>query len=297
MTLGALPPPYPDYRYFTGHESVPFEIRSTAFSLLNAWWLAEASTLAYAGPDFVRPRFQEVGLGDVHYVQTGGTHCYVAANDRFAIVCFRGSEVSEQKGGIDVEAVASDFLTDADFWMSDWNNGGKVHRGFKKALDDIWNELTAVLSKVQARGCSIWMTGHSLGAALATLAGDRFENTHAVYTFGSPRVGNAVFRDHYKPRCYRIVHNRDIVARIPPPVFYRHVGEIWFIDGQGKIHHEMGENGKTDSRSDTLSGHEDSIERGGAPDSGLVPDAIHDHVPLFYAVLLWNCLAAERSDE
>lgn len=293
LSVTSLPPPYPDFAYFEGHEFFPFEFRSTAFSLPNAWWLAEVSTLVYAEPDVVLPFFKKVGLKDVSFFETGSTQCFVAANNRFAIVGFRGSEVSEQKGKIDFKAMAGDFFTDADFRMSDWDNGGKVHRGFKKALDDIWPDLYAYLESIRGRGCPIWMTGHSLGAALATLAGDRYEKTQAVYTFGSPRVGNAVFSEKYKTPCYRIVHSRDIVARIPPPIFYRHVGEFQFIDGHGKIHPRMGGSGKTGLFSqDDLDSHKDLAGSNENSDSGAIPDAIRDHVPLYYAVLLWNNLVA-----
>ena len=293
LSVTSLPPPYPDFAYFEGHEFFPFEFCSTAFNLPNAWGLAEVSTLVYAEPDVVLPLFKKVGLKDVSFFETGSTQCFVAANNRFAIVGFRGSEVFEQKGKIDFNAMAGDLFTDADFRMNDWDNGGKVHRGFKKALDDIWTDLYAYLESIRGRGCPIWMTGHSLGAALGTLAGDRYENTQAVYTFGSPRVGNAVFSEKYKTSCYRIVYNRDIVARIPPPIFYRHVGEIQFIDGHGKIHPQMGGSGKAEHfLHDGLNGYKDLARSGESCDTGPIPDAIRDHVPLFYAVFLWNNLVA-----
>lgn len=293
LSVTRLPPPYPDFAYFEGHEFFPFEFRSTAFSLSNAWWLAEVSTLVYAEPDIVLPLFKKVGLKDISFFEAGSTKCFVAATNRFAIVSFRGTEVSEQKGKIDFQAMAGDFITDADFWMSDWDNGGKVHRGFKNALDDIWKDLYACLESIRRRGFPIWMTGHSLGAALATLAGDRYEKTQAVYTFGSPRVGNAVFSEKYKTPCYRIVHNGDIVARIPPPIFYRHVGEIQFIDGQGKVHPQMVGSGEAeDFLQDDFNGHKDLAGSVENSDIGPIPDAIRDHVPLFYAVLLWNNLVA-----
>jgi triacylglycerol lipase len=71
-----------------------------------------------------------------------------------------------------------------------------VHRGFKKALDAIRKDHYARLESIRESGCSIWMAGHSLGAALATLAGDRYEKTRAVYTFGSPGMGNTVFSEN-----------------------------------------------------------------------------------------------------
>ena len=294
LTLLDLPPPYREYDYFDGYEFFPFEISSTAFSLSNAWWLAEASTLVYAEPAVVRPAFEKVGLTDVSFFEAGSTQCFVAANNRFAIAAFRGSEVSEQKGKIDFQALGGDFLTDADFWLSDWDGGGKVHRGFQKALDAVWKDLYARLESIRGRGCSIWMAGHSLGAALATLAGGRYEQTRAVYTFGSPRVGNTLFSENYKTPCYRIVHNRDLVTRIPPPLFYRHVGEIQFIDGQGKLHPYMGDGGNPE---DSLphDGHRrmDLNAERERTDGSPVPNAIRDHVPLLYAVLLWNNLVFE----
>ena len=296
LSVTSLPPPYPDFAYFEGHEFFPFEFCSTAFNLPNAWGLAEVSTLVYAEPDVVLPLFKKVGLKDVSFFETVSTQCFVAANNRFAIVGFRGSEVFEQKGKIDFNAMAGDLFTDADFRMNDWDNGGKVHRGFKKALDDIWTDLYAYLESIRGRGCPIWMTGHSLGAALGTLAGDRYENTQAVYTFGSPRIGNAVFSEKYKTSCYRIVYNRDIVARIPPPIFYRHVGEIQFIDGHGKIHPQMGGSGKAEHfLHDGLNGYKDLAGSNENSVSGPIPDAIRDHVPLFYAVFLWNNLVAGKN--
>ena len=151
LRLKDLPPPYLEYDYFDGYEFFPFEISPTEFSLPNAWWLAEFSTLVYAEPDVVLPRLEKAGLKEARFFEAGSTQCFVAANDRFAIVCFRGSEVSERKGTIDFRALAADFHTDADVRLSDWDGGGKVHRGFKRALDEIWKDLDAHLVSIRRR--------------------------------------------------------------------------------------------------------------------------------------------------
>lgn len=52
-----LSPPYKDYDYLKGHQAYPFQAGATAFNLINAWWLAEISTLVYADEDFVNSRF------------------------------------------------------------------------------------------------------------------------------------------------------------------------------------------------------------------------------------------------
>ena len=51
-----------------------------------------------------------------------------------------------------------------------------------------------------------------------------------VYTFGSPRVGNAAFVDFYDrhvPNTWRHVNDEDIVPLVPPTwAGYRHVGTV-----------------------------------------------------------------------
>ena len=78
---------------------------------------------------------------------------------------------------------------------------------------------------------SVTICGHSLGGALATLlALDLAVNTvwctPSVYTFGSPRVGDALFASTFNQvvtRSHRIANRLDIVAALPPPVDYAHV--------------------------------------------------------------------------
>lgn len=78
----------------------------------------------------------------------------------------------------------------------------------------------------------VTVTGHSLGAALATLlALDMSANTNfpvGLYTIASPRVGDLSFHNlfnHIVPNAYRIDNRLDIVPKTPPPLFYFHVGD------------------------------------------------------------------------
>jgi triacylglycerol lipase len=78
----------------------------------------------------------------------------------------------------------------------------------------------------------VTVTGHSLGAALATLlALDMTSNTNfplALYTLASPRVGDLSFHNlfnHVVPNAYRVANRLDIVPKTPPPLFYFHVGD------------------------------------------------------------------------
>jgi hypothetical protein len=289
ITFKNLSPPYKDYDYFQGHQEYPFQVKATSFNPINAWWLAEASTLVYADEDFVRARFSKAGLPQVRFFDKIGTQCYVANNDQFAIVAFRGSEIWKKKGKFDLNKVMADLKADVDIRLTDWPQGGKVHRGFKEALEEVWFDLLPYIRQLDDKGCKIWMTGHSLGAALATLCAVRYGNVQAVYTLGSPRVGNDVFKEKFDVKTFRIVNNDDIVPRVPPPGAYRHVGELKLIDSDGIIRDHMIEREHpVDKPRDETYGRENTHPQKKKPFAGFVPAPFRDHVPLLYAVHLWN---------
>jgi hypothetical protein len=72
----------------------------------------------------------------------------------------------------------------------------------------------------------IVFTGHSLGGAMTVHAAvDSIlskwvdPSRVAVYTYGQPRVGNKIFTDILTvdtQEIFRVIHNRDLVAHIPP---------------------------------------------------------------------------------
>ena len=123
----------------------------------------------------------------------------------------------------------------------DFIPGGKVHTGF-------WNNWLAsqstIVSAVENATAayptySLVVTGHSLGAAVATIAAAYLrENGYPcdLYTYGSPRVGNGVFADFVSNQTgvtARITHWKDVVPRLPPLLIgYRHTSpEYWLSDG------------------------------------------------------------------
>jgi triacylglycerol lipase len=79
---------------------------------------------------------------------------------------------------------------------------------------------------------SLYVTGHSLGAALATLCGfmfsQEFKNQITVVSFASPRVGDAEWKNAFEKQHnlihYRIANDRDIVTAFPM-YKYHHVGK------------------------------------------------------------------------
>uniref|UniRef100_A0AC34RLW5 Fungal lipase-like domain-containing protein n=1 Tax=Panagrolaimus sp. JU765 TaxID=591449 RepID=A0AC34RLW5_9BILA len=88
---------------------------------------------------------------------------------------------------------------------------------------------------------SVWITGHSLGAALASVAAAKIAFLNyfppekmLLMTFGQPRTGTiqyAKFVDSKIPNAYRVVHRYDWVPQMPPEILYgyfHHATEIWY---------------------------------------------------------------------
>jgi triacylglycerol lipase len=226
-------PPNATHVYFENGAQHPFEDRAQAFSPVNAWWLAEASLLAYADREFAKQRFAAAGWAmDERRFEGASTACYVAYTDRAVIVAFRGTEVIKPGGArptLDaLRRVFADICTDARIRLIDdaaAAYGGSVHCGFHGALEEVWATLRACLDALRGRARegmaprTIWLTGHSLGAALATLAACRLEpeRVQGLYTFGSPLVGDETFARAFRlANAFRIVNNNDVVTCLPP---------------------------------------------------------------------------------
>jgi hypothetical protein len=118
-----------------------------------------------------------------------------------------------------------------------------VHLGFQQALNSVWDQTSKMLNDYRAANpaAAIFFTGHSLGAALATLAIDRFNGSRtALYTYGSPRVGNTAFCEEVRSRAelgiHRFVDNHDLVTTVPPKGrFYDHTSGLMHIDQNGDV--------------------------------------------------------------
>ena len=253
-----LVPPYPNHPYFTNGDGRQlrvddgvrgFKHDARGFELVNAWWLAEAATLVYDREDFVRERFVNAGLPKVVLISHGGTQCYVASNNDFSVVAFRGTE-SGARNLSEIRQIVLDVRDDKHFLPTPFGAGGKIHRGFAAAVNAVWDVAGGLRSHLNAigGGRSFWFTGHSLGAAAATVAAALAERSgmqvSGLYTYGSPRVGDAEFAMHFQGvfpgnsgRDYhRFINEQDIVTRVPPEQFgFRHVGSSHHIHPDGTI--------------------------------------------------------------
>lgn len=276
--------PNREYHYFKHAKTAPFRHNATSFEMVNAGWCADASLLAYVNDEnfVVNTLKDNAGLEAtcMGFERTGshGTQYFIAHNAEFVIVCFRGTEISEKE----------DVLIDAQWNLVESGQGGRVHNGFMKALNSVWEELCGLLRALE-NGRRIWFTGHSLGAALATLAADRYSPTKGLYTFGSPRVGDKGFKEGFHVKAYRFVNNNDLVTRIPPPGLFEHVGRLFYIDRNGEIHEnpklrEMQIDRTVGAISHLLS---TAVKWGEGHFDAIGWDDLRDHGPTFYAEYIW----------
>jgi triacylglycerol lipase len=102
---------------------------------------------------------------------------------------------------------------------------GRVHGGFLHTYNAMRKDIMAALSRIDAKA-KLFVAGHSLGGALATLALPDIETNlnrkvNALYTYGSPRVGDnnfvTAFNNAFEQRSFRVVNTSDIVTSIPFP--------------------------------------------------------------------------------
>jgi len=219
-----------------------FEPRTTSFSMANAQILAQASAMAYDTPERCEKWAKVSGFtGPFDFFDNHDTQGFVAESADAIVVAFRGTQPNQPMDWF------ADFRATCDPW--DHKDAGKVHSGFYSALRKVWGVTLAngeVLPRrlVNRGSKTIWITGHSLGGALAELCAAQalFVSkipVQGVYTFGQPRVGTKDFADAVNGKLgsgiFRFVNDRDIVPRVPLfSMGFCHYGSQRFFDHAGE---------------------------------------------------------------
>jgi triacylglycerol lipase len=190
---------------------------------------AELSQLAYFDPNQLSQAVTSFGLDNYTYIERSNGQAYVFSTSHDCIVVFRGTEpdeVDDIKADVDAVLVVADTV-------------GRVHRGFKREVDELWEPLEKALCENTKQ---LWFAGHSLGGAMATISAGRCvlspipSSPEGLFTFGSPRVGNRRYIHFVKINHYRWVNNNDIVTRMPPRwLGYTHSGRELYLNSQGKV--------------------------------------------------------------
>ncbi len=219
----------------------------------------------------------------------------VLANDETLVVVFRGTRL-QVHAVLDLAELVlinqKDLWTDADLLPAVFAAGGRVHAGFLKAFKDVSDQLDALLA-AKAPGQKIWLTGHSLGGALATLAAAHLGSSvvQGLATYGCPRVGDAAFASVLPQQSYdRFVHRDDWVPTVPPELFgYVHAGALRIVPGSPPRSFLSDVVGGAESLTTAITAmaSERRLDAGQFPFS---VGGLADHAPIYYATLLWNAI-------
>ncbi|KAK4732673.1 hypothetical protein R3W88_025661 [Solanum pinnatisectum] len=218
---------------------------STAETAMEAWALL-ATSLGH--PTFIKSEFDKLCFLDNESTDTEATLWRDSSRKRL-VVAFRGTEQTKWKdlvtdlmlvpAGLNPERIGGDFKQEV-----------QVHSGFLSAYDSVRIRLISLIKKAigyrdddldTPNKWHVYVTGHSLGGALATLLALELSSSQlakhgairvTMYNFGSPRVGNKKFSEVYNEKVkdsWRVVNHRDIIPTVPRLMGYCHVAQPVYL--------------------------------------------------------------------
>jgi triacylglycerol lipase len=211
-----------------------FEPDAEGDSAVNAVALCNASLLTYSAQPDVRRYLAQWKFEEPEILRGFATQGFVARRGDIVVVAFRGTEPLN----------AADWLSDVNYHQVKLKDvPGQLHGGFAHALGEgvteqmgggvtepmeegITEQMRDAVTKLgQGEKTRLFVTGHSLGGALAIIAAAllhyRFSRRIAgVYTYGQPRVGDPVFSRAFDqvlgPVTFRYVNDLDMFPHVPP---------------------------------------------------------------------------------
>lgn len=203
------------------------------FSWIDAKYALSINRLNYCTYDQIRTfsciDCKDLTLKIVHQSPSNHVRVIILTTERFILVGFHGTTK-------DIKGWMSELTTTKmDFPCSKCQVNQDFYHKFSEVVDPVMDALTEVHE--QEPTLPIYVTGHSSGAALATLfavqvtiVSPSLPITH-VFTFGSPRVGNLAFATFANTilgeRWFRVMNQLDVVPSIPPQSFgYHHTGQL-----------------------------------------------------------------------
>jgi hypothetical protein len=192
-----------------GPVAIAFHPTEAVFNRANALYLAHASDVAYHRAPAAAAQ-ERLGLHAVAFRnKITRTRGFLGVCDTHAVLAFRGTD----------PVTLPNWVTDAVVRLVDRGEyEGRVHLGFSSVLHRTWEQIERLLDTI-APEKPLFLAGHSMGGALAMLTACRLaragRSPAAIYTFGSPRVGDPAFCAGYALPTYRVVNRLDLVPEMP----------------------------------------------------------------------------------
>jgi hypothetical protein len=190
--------------------------------------LATISEQAYLAPVDAESAYRKLGFDRFTAIVEGSMIGYVISGGDVTLIAFRGTNAGE----------ISDWFVNLDCLSTDTPQG-PIHKGFYSAYQSLKAQIVKALGGNKPK--YLWVTGHSLGGAMALVcAYDLTENEkldlRGVITFGQPLVARQPLAEYLDRallgRYAHFVNEADLVPRVPPSP-YRHCGSLVWFKGDG----------------------------------------------------------------
>lgn len=193
--------------------------------LTHARHLGQLARAAYLGdPDTGLPSGVPFRLDPF---ATPGFRGLACSDGEAAYLVFRGTKA---RSGDEPDRHLAAWLTNLDFTQVE-TGGCRIHRGFGREVEAVLEELERLAKRHGAGRRPLWLTGHSAGGALATVAARRLKErglpVAGAVVFSAPRVGDRAFAASYPVPLWRLEGRHDIVPHLPlPPRLAWILGEL-----------------------------------------------------------------------
>ena len=154
----------------------------STFDLSNAVVLANLSHLSYKKEEDIKSVVEKWDC-TVKFIENDHHAGIILTHPKYIIIAFRGTDELKD-------------WTHANFRVTRKGlNIGSVHSGFQNGVDMLFPEIIKEYKHQNKIGLPVWMTGHSLGAAMAALAAYKLKeekefNIQGIYTFAQPNTGD-----------------------------------------------------------------------------------------------------------
>jgi triacylglycerol lipase len=198
----------------------------------QSFLFAQLAKNAYKDVKVATKVFKDLGFTQIKFIDVDSSQAYIAWNTKDLVIACRGTEPTQ----------FADIKADLQIKLVRPITGqpGKVHYGFKHSVDRLWPAIQEILKLKKQK---VWVCGHSLGAAMACLIGNRFHeleslpSVEGVFTYGEPRSGNKSFVRTLSVPHHRWVNGADIVPKVPPDLFgrYKHHGTLHYMNHWGNV--------------------------------------------------------------
>jgi len=217
----------------------------------QAFIFSSLAHIAYFNKIKIKTFMERLGAEKTFFYNNEGAQAFLSIWKNKAVLTFRGTQPIEGSGKhhrklgffkkfrikyflklkldpLSLIFINNDILADLNFIPTSFDdmNDVNVHSGFLDELNKLWDNIIRDINQ-HIKNIPLWVAGHSLGGAMATLAGMR-HSFEGVTTFGEPRVGSNVGKAFKSKNHNRYVNGDDPVTEVPPEFLfdYEHHGNL-----------------------------------------------------------------------